>query len=84
MLNKLTKIFKNISDVSLKTMFYGTKLALGVLLIGITAYLYNEYFMGSRYLNTIFCLSIIQSAFSLFVQFIIGGLIFDCVNLKKS
>lgn len=74
---------KNISSIALKTMLYGTKMSLGVLLIGIFAYLYNEAFLGGRYLNTVFSLTVIRSAFSLFVQFIIGGLIFDCVHAKK-
>lgn len=76
-------MFRNISNIALKTMFYGTKLSLGVLLIGVMAYFYNEFFLDGRYLNTIFCITIIQAAFSLFVQFIIGGLIFDCVSIKK-
>lgn len=76
-------MLNNISKISLQIMFYGTKLALGVLIIGILAHVYNNAVLGGRYPNTVFCLYVIQAAFSLFVQFIIGGLIFDCVNAKK-
>lgn len=62
-------------------MTYGTKTALGVLLIGIFAYKYNQWFIGG-YANEVFCINIIQAAFSLFVQFILGGIILDCAIAK--
>jgi len=77
------KIFDKMSDIALKLMFYGTKTSFGILIIGILAYRYNILVLGNRYTNTVFCLTIIQAAYSLFVQFIIGGLIFDCVYSKK-
>ena len=83
MFHRLLSSLKNMSRTSVLLMFYGIRLALGVLVIGIIAHLYNEYFLCSRYTNTIFCITVIQAAFSLFVQFIIGGLIFDCISSAK-
>ncbi len=70
------------SVASMLLMSYGTKTALGVLLIGIFAYKYNQWFIGG-YANEVFCITIIQAAFSLFVQFILGGIILDCAIAKK-
>lgn len=83
MFKKLIINFRKMSDVSLKMMYYGTQLSLGVLIIGIWAFGYNKYTFAGNYFNAEICIEIVRSAFSLFVQFIIGGLIFDCVSAKR-
>lgn len=78
-------LFENLDKMlpeAVKLMYYGTKLALGVLLIGFFAYKYNQWYVGS-YENGVFCLELVRSAFSLFVQFIIGGIILDCARKSK-
>ena len=75
-------IRKQSSPISVKLMLYGTKLAFGVLIIGIAAFEYNDIFIGSIETET-YGIRLVQAAFSLFVQFIIGGLVLDCVNADK-
>lgn len=74
--------FKKMCTASAYLLNYGTKLALGVLIIGIFAYKWNQWYVGS-YENEVFCISIVQSAFSMFFQFTAGALILDCVSRKK-
>ncbi len=81
-MNKLKLNCENISSVALKMMLYGTMLALGVLILGIFVCKYNELFIGG-YINNKIGIMIVQSALSLFVQFIIGGIIFDCVSKSR-
>lgn len=81
-MNGLFENLEKIMPEAEKMMYYGTKLALGVLLIGFFAYKYNQWHIGS-YENTVFCIEIVRSAFSLFVQFIIGGIILDCASHSR-
>ena len=76
-MKRFSEMLGKITDASGKLMLYGIKLALGVLIIGIIAYKYNQQFIGG-YANEMFCIELIRAAFSLFVQFIIGGIILDC------
>ena len=76
-MRRFFEILGKMTDESGKLMLYGIKLAFGVLIIGIIAYKYNQWFVGG-YANEMFCIELIRAAFSLFVQFIIGGLILDC------
>jgi len=55
----------------------GVKLALCVLVVGIFAYKYNEWFIGG-YQNSMFSLQMVQTAWNMFVIFILGGLALDC------
>ena len=81
-MNKFIAACNNMSKEAALLISYGTKLALGVLIIGICAYKYNEHFIGG-YANGILCIKLIQAAFSLFVQFIIGGIMLDCAQKDK-
>ncbi len=76
-MKRFSEMLGKITDVSGRLMLYGIKLAFGVLMIGIIAYKYNQWFVGG-YANEMFCIELIRAAFSLFVQFIIGGIILDC------
>lgn len=64
-------------------VYYGVKAALGVLLIGIFAYIYNEYIFLGGFNSREFCIGVIQAAVSLFVQFTAGGIIFDVAWRKN-
>ena len=81
-MNRLKINCENMSNVSFKMMLYGTMLALGVLILGIFVCKYNEMFIGG-YMNNKIGIMIVQSALSLFVQFIIGGIIYDCVSKSR-
>ena len=73
---------KEISVVSFALINIGMKLVLGMLLVGIFVYYYNENFVGDYHVCAI-SLQIIQKAWSLFVLFILGGLAFDCYEKSK-
>ena len=73
----LFDIIDKMSDISARMMLYGVKFAFGVLVIGIIAYEYNQRCVGG-YANSMMCIEIIRASFSLFVQFVIGGIILDC------
>ena len=79
-MKEIYELLQKMSGAAAYLIYYGVKLAIGVLVLGITVYFYNKRFLGNGALNAEYALRIIQAAFSLFVQFIIGGLIFDCVR----
>ncbi len=78
-MNNFLDTFNKLSPYAAKLIYYGLKLATGVLIIGFTAYKYNQLYIGS-YAGGVICLEIVKAAFSLFVQFIIGGIILDCAR----
>lgn len=82
MMKKAAANFEQMSPIAVKMMYYGVITALGVLIIGIFGYEYNEYMYSGDYNNAQMCIGVVQAGFSLFVQFLIGGLIFDCVKRK--
>jgi hypothetical protein len=78
----MQEFFKTVNKMSpqaAKLIFYGLKLATGVLIIGFAAYKYNQIYIRS-YETEVMCLDIVKAAFSLFVQFIIGGITLDCAK----
>ncbi len=81
-MKKLKTSLKNISKISLLMMLNGTRLALGILILGIGLCKYNERFIGG-YGNNQMGIYLVCAAISLFVQFIIGGLAFDCVKASR-
>lgn len=81
-MNKFLNNVKELSPEAAKLMFFGTKLAFGVLLIGFLAYKYNQRFVGD-YVTRMNCLELVRAGVSLLVQFITGGLILDCVVRKS-
>ena len=76
------KAYKNISELSELLITVGIKLSLGVLAVGIFAYKYNEWFI-SGFKNEIFSIQIIMTAWNMFVIFILGGLLIDCMDKQK-
>ncbi len=81
-MKRFFEVLNNASTDSLKLMFYGAGLSFGVLLIGFLAYLFNKVFMWN-YQNGMLSIELIRSGFSLFVQFVLGGIILDCVLKNK-
>ena len=75
--------YMNISETVEELVLMGTKLALGVLITGIIAYKYNEWFVGG-YKNMVFALQIIQTAWKLFVITVLGGICIDCYEKSKN
>lgn len=75
------KMVNKMSPEAAKLIFYGLKLATGVLVLGFAAYKYNQLYIGS-YTGGVICLETVKAAFSLFVQFIIGGITLDCVQKR--
>ncbi len=73
------KIINRMSPEAAKLIFYGLKFATGVLIIGFIAYKYNQMYVES-YETGVLCIEIVKAAFSLFVQFIIGGIALDCAR----
>ena len=82
-MNKFIINCRNISQIALDLIRYGVMLALGVLILGIFVCKYNQIFIGG-YINHEVGISVVQSGISFFVQFIIGGIILDCVNYNKN
>ena len=82
MIKKVAESARQMSPTAIKMMYYGVITALGVLIIGIIGYRYNEIAYSADYNNAEMCIGVVQAGFSLFVQFLIGGLIFDCVQKK--
>lgn len=82
-MNRLKMNCENISPIAIKMMLYGTMLALGVLILGVFVCKYNELFIGG-YTNHKIGIAVVQAGVSLFIQFIIGGIIFDCVSHGKN
>lgn len=80
-MHNFRKTLNKMSPRAAKLIFYGLKLATGVLVIGFAAYKYNQLYIGS-YAGGVICLETVKAAFSLFVQFIIGGITLDCVGKK--
>lgn len=78
-MHNLLKVMNKMSPEAAKLIFYGLKLATGVLVIGFAAYKYNQLYIGS-YEAGIICIETVKAAFSLFVQFILGGIILDCAR----
>lgn len=79
-MKEIYELLQRMSSAAAYMIYYGVKFAIGVLVLGIVVYFYNKRFLGNGVLNSEYALRIIQAAFSLFVQFIMGGLIFDCVK----
>ena len=75
----MRRAVENMSFISLKLIYYGLQLAVGVLVIGMLAY---SEFMGS-YINEELSKMIINAGVSLFVQFTIGGIVYDIIEKKK-
>ncbi len=80
-MNNFLKTMNKMSPEAAKLIFYGLKLATGVLIIGSAAYKYNQLYVGS-YTSGVICLETVKAAFSLFVQFIVGGISLDCVRKR--
>ena len=81
----MKNLFKTVSKMKRTTfllMFWGVKFAFYVLLIAFFAYKYNQWTAGS-YENGMLIIKLVQVAFSLFVQFILGGIILDCYMARK-
>ncbi len=78
-MHEFLEAVNKMSPEATKLIFYGLKLATGVLVIGFAAYKYNQLYIES-YETGIMCLDIVKAAFSLFVQFIIGGIALDCAK----
>ena len=74
--------YKNISETAELLINIGTKISFGVLAVGLFAYKYNEWFI-SGFKNEIFSFQIIMTAWNMFVIFILGGLLIDCVDKQK-
>lgn len=78
----MQEFFKTVNEMSpeaAKLILYGLKMATGVLVIGFAAYKYNQMHIES-YEAGVMCFGIVKAAFSLFVQFIIGGIALDCAK----
>ncbi|MBO4940859.1 MAG: hypothetical protein J6D15_01435 [Clostridia bacterium] len=81
----MKNLFKTVSKMKrtpFLLMFWGVKFAFYVLLIAFFAYKYNQWTAGS-YENGMLIIKLVQVAFSLFVQFILGGIILDCYMARK-
>lgn len=81
-MHKFFETVHKMSPEAAKLIFYGLKLATGVLIIGFAAYKYNQICVRS-YAAQMICLDIVKAAFSLFVQFIIGGIALDCAKKES-
>ena len=82
-MKEIYELSQKMSRVAVYMIYYGVKLAIGVLILGIAAYFLNKKFLGNDSLNADYALTIVRAAFSLFVQFILGGLFFDCISASK-
>lgn len=78
-MHEFIKMVNKMSPEAAKLIFYGLKFATGVLVLGFVAYKYNQLYIES-YEAGVMCIEIVKAAFSLFVQFIIGGIAVDCVQ----
>ena len=72
-----------INEVSLQLMKYGTQFAMGVILIGLATYLINYRQYIFNYLGEQYGIHIMIAGVSLFVQFVIGGLVLDIVQKRR-
>ncbi len=81
-MNSFFECVRKMSPAALRMVFYGTKSAFWVLLIGFLAYKYNQRMSGD-FESSFLCIELIKAGFSLLVQFIIGGIILDCAVKKK-
>ncbi|MBQ9758009.1 MAG: hypothetical protein IJW15_06330 [Clostridia bacterium] len=81
-MNNFFKTVSKIKKIPLMLMLWGVKSSFYVLLLAFFAYKYNQWFIGS-YENGVLIIKLVQAAFSLFVQFILGGIILDCYMTKK-
>ncbi len=81
-MNNLLKTVLGMKKIPFLMMLWGVKFAFYVLLIAFFAYKYNQWTAGS-YENGVLLIKLAQGAFSLFVQFILGGIILDCYMTGK-
>jgi len=81
---KLKKSVLNLSEFSLKIMKHGLQFAAGVSFVGLVAYILNYRTHTFNHLGEQLSVYIILAGVSLFVQFIIGGLILDSVQKRRS
>ncbi len=81
-MNNLLKTVLKMKRVPFLLVFWGVKFAFYVLLVALFAYKYNQWSYGS-YENSVLIIKLAQAAFSLFVQFILGGIILDCYMAGK-
>ena len=81
---KLKKSVLSLNETSLKIMKYGLQFAVGVSFIGLVAYILNNRARGFNFFCEQLSIYIILAGVSLFVQFIIGGLILDSVQKRRS
>ena len=81
-MKEFIKAYGNLSRLSAYLLLLGVKLSLSVLVVGIVAYIYNELLIGG-YGNRELSIQIVQAAWNMFVIFILGGIIIDCVEKNK-
>ena len=74
----------SLSETSLKIMKYGLQSAAAVSLVGLATYILNHRANIFNYLGEQLSIYIILAGVSLFVQFIIGGLILDTMQKRRS
>lgn len=84
MLRGFVDAVKNLSTVAVKLMFYGTEAALGIIVIGVLAYLAYSICLNGGYYCTETCITLIRTGISIFVLFMLGGITFDCVEKRRN
>lgn len=84
MMRELKSAVKNIAAPAVYLMFYGVKAALGVMILGILAYQIYVVGQGGGYDAVSESIALVRAGFSLFVLFLLGGIIFDCVAKQRS
>jgi len=74
---KLIYAFSNLSEISKKLFFYGSVIPLILLIGSIILYAFGTY---TEREIAIFA---IQSSFGIFAEFMLAGLIFDCIIKER-
>ena len=81
-MKEFMKVYRNISCISVELLNFGMKIAISVLLVGIFVYKYNELFIHG-YKNALFSMQIVQTAWNLFVIFVLGAIAIDCYEKSR-
>jgi len=82
-LQKLKTGISNLNETSLKLMKHGAQFAVGVCLTGLAAYIINSRMYIFNYSGEQFAIHIMLAGVSLFMQFIIGGLVLDIFQKRR-
>jgi len=83
-LQKLKMGVSNLNETSLKLMKYGAQFAVCVCLIGLISYISNSRMYIFNDFGEQFAIHTILAGASLFMQFIIGGIVLDIFQKRRS